>query len=107
MFLSFAKNQGLWKRKSLPRTEKRNRNYKNPDDDPRARGCQATRTRKEPYSEGSYTIKTPSGREIDGPPNGTYWRVSKDELRELDADGRIWWGADGDNVADVKRFLRK
>ena len=34
-----------------------------------------------------------------------YWRVSKKKLEEMDADGRIWWGKDGNNVPAIKRFL--
>ena len=34
-----------------------------------------------------------------------YWRVSEAKLRELDLDGRIWWGKDGSNVPAIKRFL--
>ena len=42
---------------------------------------------------------------ISGPPPGTYWRVSKERFEELDKDGRIWWGADGNNTPRLKRFL--
>lgn len=34
-----------------------------------------------------------------------YWRVSEQRLKELDSDGRIWWGKDGGNVPAIKRFL--
>ena len=34
-----------------------------------------------------------------------YWRFSEAKFRELDADNRIWWGADGNNVPAIKRFL--
>jgi adenine-specific DNA-methyltransferase len=34
-----------------------------------------------------------------------YWRVSSPKLKELDNDKRIWWGAEGDNVPRLKRFL--
>ncbi len=42
---------------------------------------------------------------IDGPPPGTYWRYSEKNFKELDRDGRIWWGKDGNNVPAIKRFL--
>jgi hypothetical protein len=42
---------------------------------------------------------------IEGPPGGSYWRVPEDTLWDLDADGRIWWGEDGNNVPRIKRFL--
>lgn len=57
------------------------------------------------YSAGLYSITCPSGRVIEGPPPGTYWRVSKEKLSLLDKDNRIWWGKDGGNVPAMKRFL--
>jgi len=50
-------------------------------------------------------LMTRTGRIIEGPPAGSYWRVSKEKLRELDADNRVWWGKDGNNRPGVKRFL--
>ena len=47
----------------------------------------------------------PSGRVIDGPPKGSYWRFSKESFDKLNADNRIWWGTDGDNMPRLKRFL--
>jgi adenine-specific DNA-methyltransferase len=38
-------------------------------------------------------------------PKGSYWRVSKENFDELNADGRIWWGNDGSNMPRLKRFL--
>jgi adenine-specific DNA-methyltransferase len=57
------------------------------------------------YGAGTYSITTPKGRVIPGPPKGMYWRVSKDRFHELDEDGRIWWGKDGNNQPRLKRFL--
>jgi adenine-specific DNA-methyltransferase len=36
-----------------------------------------------------------------------YWRVSKTKFEEMDKDGRIWWGEDGNNIPSIKRFLSK
>ena len=57
------------------------------------------------YSKGRYPIVTPSGKEIQGPPAGSYWRVSKEKFEELDQDNRIWWGESGSNRPGIKRFL--
>ena len=57
------------------------------------------------YSKGVYPITCPSGRVIEGPPQGRYWIYSEEKFKELDADGRIWWGDDGNNVPALKRFL--
>ena len=42
---------------------------------------------------------------IAGPPKGTYWRINNEKFHALDADNRIWWGKDGDNMPRLKRFL--
>lgn len=56
------------------------------------------------YESGRYPITTPSGRLIDGPPPGSYWRINRTKFDELDEDGRIWWG-DGTVRPGIKRFL--
>ncbi len=103
--LLYAKDKSRWKRKLLPRDEKHNQNYKNPDNDPRGPWTSGDMSARNSYSAGIYPIITPSGREISGPPKGMYWRVSFEKFRELDLDARIWWGKNGDNVPRIKRFL--
>ncbi|GAB0153218.1 site-specific DNA-methyltransferase [Marinobacterium sp. BA1] len=101
----YAKDSERWKPNLLPRTEKQNKAYKNPDDDPRGLWKAGDLSARNYYGEGTYSITCPSGRVIDGPPSGMYWRVSKDKLSILDADNRIWWGKDGNNTPAIKRFL--
>ncbi|MCY3862596.1 MAG: site-specific DNA-methyltransferase [bacterium] len=55
--------------------------------------------------KGRYSITTPTGKTIEGPPAGSYWRVSKEKFEELDADNRIWWEESGSNRPGIKRFL--
>ncbi|EOB6547199.1 site-specific DNA-methyltransferase [Vibrio vulnificus] len=103
--LIYAKDSDKWFPNPLPRTEKQNKAYKNPDNDPRGPWMSDNLTARNPYSLGIYPVMTPSGKQIDGPPPGTYWRVSKNKLMEMDADNRIWWGKDGKGVPRQKRFL--
>jgi adenine-specific DNA-methyltransferase len=103
--LLYAKQKDRWQRKLLPRDEKHNQNYKNPDNDPRGVWTSGDMSARNSYSAGIYAITTPSGRVITGPPKGMYWRVSFDKFRQLDSDQRIWWGKNGDNVPRIKRFL--
>jgi adenine-specific DNA-methyltransferase len=103
--LLYAKAKTQWKRKLLPRDEKHNQSYKNPDNDPRGPWTSGDMSARNSYSLGIYPITGPSGRVIPGPPKGMYWRVSFEKFRELDKDGRIWWGKNGDNVPRIKRFL--
>jgi adenine-specific DNA-methyltransferase len=103
--LVYAHNKSTWKRNLLPRDVRHNLSYRNPDDDPRGPWTSGDLSARNSYSAGIYPIRTPSGRVIDGPPKGMYWRVSAAKLAELDADGRIWWGNNGGNVPRLKRFL--
>jgi adenine-specific DNA-methyltransferase len=89
----------------LPRTEEMEARYLNPDNDSRGPWKPGDLSARNYYGEGTYPITCPSGRELAGPPPGTYWRVSKRKFDELDADRRIWWGTDGNNVPAIKRFL--
>ena len=101
----YGKDSNKWLPNPLPRTDKQNKAYKNPDSDPRGVWMSDNLTARNSYSLGIYTVTTPSGRIIDGPPPGTYWRISKVKLEEMDQDNRIWWGKDGDGVPRQKRFL--
>lgn len=103
--LLFAKDKDQWTRNLLPRNEQHNKNYKNPDNDPRGPWTSGDISARNYYSAGTYSITTPAGRLIDGPPKGTYWRVSEERFKELDKDKRIWWGSTGNNQPRLKRFL--
>jgi adenine-specific DNA-methyltransferase len=103
--LIFAKNRLLWEPNSLPRTEEMEKRYKNPDNDPRGPWKSSDLSARNPYEAGIYSITCPSGRVIDGPPRGNYWRYSKPKFEALDADNRIWWGEEGNNIPSIKRFL--
>ncbi|MEV0901335.1 site-specific DNA-methyltransferase [Actinoplanes sp. NPDC049802] len=103
--LVFARNRERWRPRPLARTAAMEARYRNLDDDPRGPWKAENMSARNRYDAGVYPITTPSGRVIDGPPRGSYWRISKQRFDELDADGRIWWGVDGDNAPAVKRFL--
>lgn len=93
-----------WTPQRLPRTEAANSIYSNPDDDPRGPWLPGDPYANKPYSRGLYEITGPSGRSF-RPPPGRFWRVSEDRLRELDADGRVWWGPKGSARPSIKRYL--
>lgn len=103
--LVYARDREQWQPNSLPRTAAMEARYKNPDDDPRGPWKAENVTARNPYDAGVYPVTSPSGRVIDGPPRGRYWAISEEKFKELDADGRIWWGSDGENTPAVKRFL--
>ena len=102
--LVYAKNKDLWRPNLFERSEEANARYTNPDDDPRGDWTSGDLSVKTYTPTCDYEITTPSGR-IVNPPKGSCWRVSKEAFAELLADNRIWFGAKGDNVPRLKRFL--
>jgi adenine-specific DNA-methyltransferase len=101
----FARDSAKFKLNLVARSDKQDKAYKNPDNDPRGLWRPNNMAARNYYSLGTYPITCPSGRVIPGPPKGSYWRFSEARFRELDRDGRIWWGKDGSNVPAPKIFL--
>jgi len=98
-----------WKnhRRLLPRDEKSAGKYKNPDDDPRGPWRLGPIFAAEERHEGlMYEIRTPAGRSV-RPPKGSHWRMTEDEFRRMEADGRISYGENGENVPAVKLYLNE
>lgn len=93
-----------WSPIKLPRTEAADSIYSNPDKDSRGDWIPGDPFANKPYSKGQYAITGPTGRQF-SPPPGRFWRVSEEKLRELDADGRVWWGLKKDARPSIKRFL--
>jgi adenine-specific DNA-methyltransferase len=103
----YAKNKDRFQLKLVPRSEKNNKLYRNPDKDPDGPWRAGPIAARNFYSLGTYPIKCPSGRVIPGPPRGSYWRFSAAKLAELDRAGKIWWGESGNNVPAPKLYLHK
>lgn len=103
--LVYARNALEWAPELLPRTEEMEARYNNPDNDPRGPWKPGDLSARNYYSEGTYPITCKSGRVIDGPPSGRYWVISKEKFEKFNADNRIWWGEDGNNIPAIKRFL--
>ena len=114
--LVYAKNKEKWLPRLLPRTAEMDGRYKNPDNDPRGpwkpvdgtislsggqRGAQYAKTG---VSANIYELITPSGRKL-LPAKGRCWYFTKEKMQEAIADNRIWFGANGNNVPAVKKFL--
>ena len=103
--LVFARDPDSFHPNLMPRTERQNKAYKNPDNDPRGPWKTSDLSARNPYSLGKYSITTPSGRIIEGPPKGRYWVIKKEKMEELHEDNRIWWGKNQDAIPQIKRFL--
>jgi adenine-specific DNA-methyltransferase len=93
-----------WIPTKLARTEEANSIYANPDNDDRGNWLPGDPYANKPYSKGLFSILGPSGRTF-SPPPGRFWRVSEERLRQLDADGRVWWGPSGEARPSIKRYL--
>ena len=101
----YAKKAEIWRPNLVARSDEQDSAYKNRDNDPRGPWKTSDLSARNFYSLGTYPITCPSGRIIPKPPTGNYWRVSQEKFHELDADKRIWWGAKGDSIPQIKRFL--
>ena len=105
--LLFARDRSIWSRlrNLMPRTDAQNARYKNPDGDPRGPWLQGDNGTAKSGSESlRYPIALPSGRAVT-PPSGNYWRFSRATFEAALADGRVYFGKDGDRLPVIKRFL--
>ncbi len=100
----YAKNKNLWTPNQLPRTVEQNKLYKNPDNDPRGPWTSGDLTARNYYGDGQYEVTGPTGKKFTSG-KGRYWRSNYKIFCKLDADNRVWWGKDGENMPRLKRFL--
>lgn len=80
--------------------------YKNPDNDSRGVWTSVPAIAQAGHATPSqfYTLTSPSGK-VFNPPSGSCWRYTKSRMEEAIADNRIWFGADGNGVPRIKKFL--
>jgi adenine-specific DNA-methyltransferase len=105
--LLYAKSRDIWRkiRNPLPRTDAQKARYRNPDNDPRGPWLQGDNGTAKSGSEGArFPITLPSGR-IVVPPSGNYWRFSVANFEQARADGRVYFGANGDGLPIIKRYI--
>lgn len=99
-----------WNRNLLPRTEKQDRRYKNPDNDPKGAWTSVDYTCNKNCEERPnlyYAIINPNtGREI-WPSKNRVWRFDQTTHKKNVEEGRVWWGASGKNFPRFKRYLNE
>ena len=100
----YAKNIEEFQINLLPRSEKQNKDYKNPDNDPRGVWKVGNLTVGPAVDKQIYEIIGPTGKKF-LPPSGYCWRFSKERFEEMRKDNRIWFGIDGNNAPVPKLFL--
>ncbi len=107
--LMYAKNIEQVKLYLLPRDEEKDKDYKNPDNDPRGRWKpdNLTAAAKGGRSTPSliYKITNPQTGQEHWPPEGRMWAVNKEEMDKKIQDGTVYWGKNGDGKPMDKRFL--
>ncbi len=103
--LVYGKNRASLALYRLPRTEEQDARYKNPDNDLRGAWTSGPLQRNEARDYAIYPIVSPLTGKEHMPPKGTSWRFTREKMEELITDDRIYFGAEGNNVPRLKRFL--
>jgi adenine-specific DNA-methyltransferase len=105
--LIYTRDQEKWAktRNLLERSEDQVKRYRNPDNDPRGPWLQGDNSTAKSSSEGSRSpITLPSGRVVTPPPSRG-WSFSRDTFATALAEGRVYFGANGDGMPIIKRYL--
>lgn len=90
----------------LPMSEEALSRYQNPDNDPRGlwKSDPATAQAGHATENQFYTLIAPNGKKHNLP-NGRCWLYTEDEMMKAIAEGRIWFGKNGNNVPRKKTYL--
>lgn len=105
--LVYSKERTVWSntRNLLPRTETQLGRFRNSDNDPRGPWRQGDDgTAKSGTEKQRFPVKLPSGRTVTPPP-GRFWAFSRETLEKARAEGRAYFGNDGDRLPIIKRYL--
>lgn len=109
--LMYAKNKDKMELYLLPRDEKKDKDYKNPDNDPRGRWKpdNLTAAAKGGRSTPSliYTLVNPHTGQEHNPPEGRMWAVPIDAMTKKMEEGTVYWGKNGNGRPMDKRFLNQ
>jgi len=92
--------------RSLPLSDDRRREYRNPDNDPRGDWASVDLTGQTGHATPSqyYEIITPTGIRY-RPPEGRCWALAEATFKQMVAEARIWFGQDGTARPRLKRYL--
>ncbi|MGY6122063.1 site-specific DNA-methyltransferase (plasmid) [Paraburkholderia strydomiana] len=104
----YAKRQlpGVRSLKQLPMSAKALANYKNPDNDPRGpwKSDPATAQAGHGTKDQFYVLTAPNGKKHELE-SGRCWLYTEKVMNREIADGKIWFGKDGNGVPRVKTYL--
>ena len=103
--LLYAKNKDLVSFNLLPRTDEMNSRYKNPDNDPRGPWQSGDLVANEERANGYYDVISPISGKVFNVPQGKHWVYSQENMMQMIAENRIWFGKSGNSFPRKKRFL--
>ncbi len=101
--LAYARNITKLQILRVDADEKQRATYTNRDNDPRGDWLAVPFHAPNLRPNLTYPITTPSGRTL-MPPSGRCWSTTKENLEKLLADNRIYFGKDGNGMAQRKKF---
>ncbi len=101
--LVYAREIDLFAVNRLGSNEKQRATYQNRDNDPRGDWLPVPFHAPNIRPNLTYEIVTPGGRSL-WPPKGRCWSTTKEKYEELAADNRIYFGLDGNGMAQRKKF---
>ena len=99
----YAKNSAIVSLAKEGKEQKQRDTYTNRDNDPRGDWLAVPFHAPNIRENLTYKITTPGGREL-WPPKGRCWSTTEGQYRELAADNRIYFGKDGNGMAQRKKF---
>ena len=104
--LVYSRNDLLFRERAnlLPLSERQQKEYKNPDNDPRGRWVSRDFSAQGYRPNQMYKITTPGGVEY-YPPEGSCWKNVESVFLKQVQEGRFWFGKDGKGVPRRKNYL--
>lgn len=99
----FARNAKAAYFNKVETDDKQRATYTNRDNDPRGDWLAVPFHAPNIRPNLTYPITTPSGRVL-MPPSGRCWSTTQDQFEELRRDDRIYFGKNGDGMAQRKKF---
>ncbi|MDB5844639.1 MAG: hypothetical protein JWP79_1949, partial [Polaromonas sp.] len=107
--LCYAKNKAGWTPTKLPRENKQDKLFTNPDNDPRGPWLSGDYTSNKSADERPnlyYPALNPITGEEVMPARGRVWAYAKEQHQQNVQENRVWWGEQGQLKAPrYKRFL--
>ena len=107
--LMYTKNRNAAKLYLLPRDPAKDKDYKNPDNDPRGRWKPDNLTAAAKGGRATpsllYSVINPDTGKEHWPPEGRMWAVNEADMKKKIAEGSVYWGKNGDGRPMDKRFL--